>query len=142
MRKWRGFLIALPILTAALCALAALGIRYASDLLLWFARLGGQMPGAAMETAADVLAGFHKGTVQPSIPAALLGAALALLPAACVTRRGKSRAAGKIFASVCTLILILLAFAATLLLTRVNDIRLWDALRCLWPMRDSIGELL
>ena len=34
MPKWRGFLIALPMLTAALCALAALGIRYASDLLL------------------------------------------------------------------------------------------------------------
>ena len=27
-------------------------------------------------------------------------------------------------------------------LTRVNDIRLWDALRCLWPMRGSIGGLL
>ena len=142
MRKWRGFLIALPILTAALCALAALGIRYASNLLLWFARLGGQTPGAAMETAADVLSGFHKGTIQPSIPAALLGAALALLPAAYAFCRGKSRAAGKLLASVCTLILILLAFAATLLLTRVNGIRLWDALRCLWPMRTSIGGLL
>ena len=142
MRKWRGFLIALPTLTAALCALAALGIRYASDLLLWFTRLGGRTPGAAMETAADVLSGFHKGTILPSIPAALLGAALALLPAAYAFCRGKSRAAGKLLASVCTLILILLAFAATLLLTRVNDIRLWDALRCLWPMRDSIGGLL
>ena len=70
------------LLTAALCALAALGIRYASDLLLWFTRLGGRTPGAPMETAADVLSGFHKGTIQPSIPAALLGAALALLPAA------------------------------------------------------------
>ena len=128
-------------LTAALCALAALGIRYASDLLLWFTRLGGRTPGAAMETAADVLSGFHKGTILPSIPAALLGAALALLPAAYAFCRGKSRAAGKLLASVCTLILILLAFAATLLLTRVNDIRLRDALRCLWPMRDSIGGL-
>lgn len=142
MRKWRGFLIALPLLTAALCALAALGIRYASDLLLWFTRLGGRTPGAAMETAADVLSGFHKGTILPSIPAALLGAALALLPAAYAFCRGKSRAAGKLLASVCTLILILLAFAATLLLTRINDIRLWDALRRLWPMRNSIGGLL
>ena len=142
MRKWRGFLIALPILTAALCALAALGIRYASDLLLWFARLGGRTPGAATETAADVLSGFHKGTILPSIPAALLGAALALLPAAYAFCRGKSRAAGKLLASVCTLILILLAFAATLLLTRINDIRLRDALRRLWPMRNSIGGLL
>ena len=129
-------------LTAALCALAALGIRYASDLLLWFTRLGGRTPGAAMETAADVLSGFHKGTILPSIPAALLGAALALLPAAYAFCRGKSRAAGKLLASVCTLILILLAFAATLLLTRVNDIRLRDALRRLWPMRSSIGGLL
>ena len=129
-------------LTAALCALAALGIRYASDLLLWFTRLGGRTPGAAMETAADVLSGFHKGTILPSIPAALLGAALALLPAAYAFCRGKSRAAGKLLASVCTLILILLAFAATLLLTRVNDIRLRDALRRLWPMRNSIGGLL
>ena len=129
-------------LTAALCALAALGIRYASDLLLWFTRLGGRTPGAAMETAADVLSGFHKGTILPSIPAALLGAALALLPAAYAFCRGKSRAAGKLLASVCTLILILLAFAATLLLTRVNDIRLWDALRRLWPMRNSIDGLL
>ena len=129
-------------LTAALCALAALGIRYASDLLLWFTRLGGRTPGAAMETAADVLSGFHKGTILPSIPAALLGAALALLPAACVTHRGKSRAAGKVLASVCTLIPLLLAFAATLLLTRVNGIRLRDALRRLWPMRNSIGGLL
>ena len=142
MRKWRGFLIALPTLTAALCALAALGIRYASDLLLWFTRLGGRTPGAAMETAADVLSGFHKGTILPSIPAALLGAALALLPAAYAFCRGKSRAAGKLLASVCTLILILLAFAATLLLTRVNGIRLRDALRRLWPMRNSIGGLL
>ena len=99
-------------------------------------------PGAATETAADVLSGFHKGTILPSIPAALLGAALALLPAACVTHRGKSRAAGKVLASVCTLIPLLLAFAATLLLTRVNGIRLRDALRCLWPMRSSIGGLL
>ena len=142
MRKWRGFLIALPTLTAALCALAAFGIRYASDLLLWFTRLGGRTPGAAMETAADVLSGFHKGTIQPSIPAALLGAALALLPAAYAFCRGKSRAAGKVLASVCSLIPLLLAFAATLLLTRVNGIRLRDALRCLWPMRDSIGEPL
>lgn len=142
MRKWRGFLIALPMLTAALCALAALGIRCASDLLLWFARLGGRAPGAATETAADVLAGFHKGTIRPSIPAALLGATLALLPAACVSICGKSRAAGKVLTSVCTLILLLLAFAMTLLLTHVNDIRLWDALRCLWPMRSSIGRLL
>ena len=89
-----------------------------------------------------MLSGFHKGTIQQSIPAALLGAALALLPAACVTHRGKSRAAGKVLASVCTLIPLLLAFAATLLLTRVNGIRLRDALRCLWPMRDSIGGLL
>ncbi len=142
MRKWCGFLIALPVLTAALCALAAFGIRCASDLLLWFARLGGRAPGADVETAADVLAGFHKGTILPSIPAAFLGAALALLPAACVSRSGRFRAAGKFFASVCTLILLLLAFAITLLLTRVNDIRLWDALRCLWPMRGSIGGLL
>ena len=142
MRKWRGFLIALPMLTAALCALTALGIRYVSDLLLWFTRLSGRTPGAAMETAADVLSGFHKGTILPSIPAALLGAALALLPAAYAFCRGKSRAAGKLLASVCTLIPLLLAFAATLLLTRVNDIRLRDALHCLWPMRDSIGGLL
>ena len=129
-------------LTAALCALAALGIRYASDLLLWFTRLGGRTPGAAMETAADVLSGFHKGTILPSIPAALLGAALALLPTAYAFCRGKSRAAGKVLASVCTLIPLLLAFAATLLLTRVNDIRLRDALRRLWPMRNSIDGLL
>lgn len=139
MRKWRSFLIALPILTAALYALATLGIRYASDLLLWVARLGGRTPGADMETIADVLAGFHKGTIQPLLPAVILCAAL---PAACLSRWRNCRTAGRLLLAFGALLLFVLALAATLLLTRINDIRLWDALRNLWPMRGSIGALL
>ena len=139
MRKWRSSLIALPILTAALYALAALGIRYASDLLLWAARLGGRTPGADTETIADVLAGFHKGTIQPLLPAVILCAAL---PAACLARWRNCRTAGRPLLAFGALLLFVLALAATLLLTRINDIRLWDALRSLWPMRGSIGALL
>lgn len=139
MRKRCGFLIALTALSAALYALTVGAIRYASELLLWAARFGGRTPSAAMETAADVLAGLHKGTIQPFIPSIIFCAAL---PAACLFRRRRRRTARRLLIVFCMLLLFLLALAVTLLLTRINNIRLWDALRSLWPMRGSIGALL